>query len=253
MNDRATDAANKSVENADNTEGHDLTLTMDIMADNIDVCSEPDARAKFELSPTKHVVELGNIGVNCITNGDVTVIAENMDGDTDAHDDEYIRVSMISVDEKRKNTSVHIHESLWTRDCVMPECDTQPILVAYGDSALCNKESLQIMTKSCFGLCGSTNYFHSTDFEWCVECVNRLIWGFLASCVVSIVRRNRSVGMDVFIKGSDVVVSIGALLKSNQIKSNQIFIAPLQQDHNMAIVYKLQYMDIYTRETYYTV
>ena len=32
----------------------------------------------------------------------------------------------------------------------------------------------------------------------------------------------------------------------NQIKSNQIFIAPLQQDHNMAIVYKLQYMDIYT-------
>ena len=31
-----------------------------------------------------------------------------------------------------------------------------------------------------------------------------------------------------------------------QIKSNQIFIAPLQQNHNMAIVYKLQYMDIYT-------
>ena len=212
MNDRATDAANKSVENADNTEGHDLTLAMDIIADNIDVCSEPDARAKFELSPTKHVVVVENIGVNCITNGDVTVIGENMDGDTDAHDDEYIRVSMISVVEKRKNTSVHIHDSLWTRDCVMPECDTQPILVAYGDSALCNKESLQIMMKSCFGLCGSTNHFHSTDFEWCVECVNRLIWGFLVSCVVSIVRRNRSVGMDVFIKGSDVVVSIGALL-----------------------------------------
>ena len=52
----------------------------------------------------------------------------------------------------------------------------------------------------------------TTDFEWCVECVNRLIWGFLVSCVVSIVWRNRSVGMDVFIKGSDVLVSIGALL-----------------------------------------
>ena len=95
---------------------------------------------------------------------------------------------------------------------MIPECETQPILVAYGDSALCNKESLQIMTKYCFGLCGSTNQFHSTDFEWCVECVNRLIWGFLVSCVVSIVRRNRSVGMDVFIKGSDVLVSIGVLL-----------------------------------------
>ena len=101
MDDRATDAAYKSVENADNTEGHDLTLAMDIIADNIDVCSEPDTRAKFELSPTKHVVALENIGVNCITDGDVTVIGENVDGDTDAHEDEYIRVSMISVDEKR--------------------------------------------------------------------------------------------------------------------------------------------------------
>ena len=38
-------------------EGHDLTLDMEI-EDKIDVSSEPDARAKFELSPTKHVVEL---------------------------------------------------------------------------------------------------------------------------------------------------------------------------------------------------
>ena len=68
------------------------------------------------------------------------------------------------------------------------------------------------MMKYCFGLCGSTNQFHSTDFEWCVECVNRLIWGFLVSCVVSIVMRNRSVGTDVFSKGSDVFVSIWGLL-----------------------------------------
>ena len=68
------------------------------------------------------------------------------------------------------------------------------------------------MTTSCFGLCGSTNQFHNTDFEWCVECVNRLLWGFLVSCVVSIVGRDRSVGIDVFIKGCDVLVSIGALL-----------------------------------------
>ena len=211
MDGRATDAAYKSVENADNAEGHDLTLAMEI-ADKIDVCSEPDARAKFEFSPTKHDVALDNIGVNCITDGDVTVIGENVDGDSDAHEDEYIRVSMISVDEKRRGTSEHIHDSLWIRDCVIPECETQPILVAYGDSALCNKESLQIMTKYCFGLCGSTNQFHNTDFEWCVECVNRLIWGFLVSCVVSIVKKNRSVGTDVFIKGSDVLVSIGGLL-----------------------------------------
>ena len=135
-----------------------------------------------------------------------------MDGDSDTHDDEFIRVSMISVDETRKDTSVDIHNSLGSRECVIPECVTQPTLVAYGDSSLCNKESLQIMRKYCFGLCGSTNQFHSTEFEWCVECVNRLIWGFLVSCVVSIVMRNRSVGTDVLSKGSDVIVSIWGLL-----------------------------------------
>ena len=153
---RATDEAYKSVGNADNAEGHDLTLDMEI-EDKIDVSSEPDARAKFELSPTKHVVELDNIRVNCITDGDVAVIRENVAGDSDAHEDEYIRVSMISVDETRRGTSEHIHKSLGIRDCVIAECETQPTLFAYRDSALCNKDSLQIMTKYCFGVCGSTN------------------------------------------------------------------------------------------------
>ena len=192
-------------------EGHGLTLEMEI-EDKMDVCSEPDARAKIELSPTKHVIALDNIGVNCISDGDVTVREGNVDGDSDTHEDEVIRVSMISVDETRRDTSVDIQNSLGTQDCVIPKCVTQPTLVAYGDSALCNKESLQIRRKYCFGLCGSTNQFHSTEFEWCVECVNRLIWGFLVSCVVSIVMRNRSDGTDVFSKGSDVIVSIWGLL-----------------------------------------
>ena len=190
----------------------DTRAKFELSTNKIDVCPDPDDRAKFELSPTKHVVELDNIRVKCITDGDVTVIRENVAGDSDAHEVEYIGLSMISVDETRKDTSVDVHNSLGTRECVIPECVTQPTLVAYGDSALCNKESLQIMRKYCFGLCGSTNQFHSTDFEWCVECVNRLIWGFLVSCVVSIVMRNRLVGTNAFIKGSDVVVSIWGLL-----------------------------------------
>ena len=211
MEGRATDEAYKSVGNADNAEGHDLTLDMEI-EDKIDVSSEPDARAKFEVSPTKHVVELDNIRVNCITDGDVTVIRENVAGDSDVHKDEYIKVSMISVDETRRGTSEHIHKSLGIRDCVIAECETQSTLFAYRDSALCNKDSLQIMTKYCFGVCGSTSQFYSTDFEWCVEYVDKLIWGFLVSCVVSIVMKCRSVGTDVFIKGSYVFVSIWGLL-----------------------------------------
>ena len=192
--------------------GQDVTLAMDSLADNADMCSDPDARAKFELSPTKHVIALENIGLNCASEGDVTVMGENVAGDTVAHEGEYIRVSMISVDENRTVTSVYRPDSLGIRDCALPECGTRPILAAYEDSALCVRESLPNMTTSCFGLCGSTNQFHKTDFEWCVECVNRLLWGFIVSCVVSIVGRDRSIGIDVFIPGWDVLVSIGAIL-----------------------------------------
>ena len=118
----------------------DTRAKFELSMNKIDVCPDPDDRAKFELSPTKHVVELDNIRVKCIADGDVAVIRENVAGDSDAHEDEYIGLSMISVDETRKDTSVDVHNSLGTRECVIPECVTQPTLVAYGDSALCNKE-----------------------------------------------------------------------------------------------------------------
>ena len=180
---RTTDGDYKSVGNADNADGHDMTLEMEI-EDKIDVCSEPDARAKFELSPTKHVVELDKIGVNCINDGDVTVNMVNVAGDSDTHGNEYIRVSMISVDESRRGTSEHIHKPLGIRDFLITECGKQPDLSAYRDSALCNQDPLQNMTNNCFGVCGSTNQFYSPEFEWCVECVDKLIWGFLVSCVI---------------------------------------------------------------------
>ena len=192
--------------------GRDLTLEMDI-EDELDVYSEPDARATFDLSPTINVVALDNIGVHCITEGDVIVISGNVDEDSDMHDDEFIQVSTISVDVTRRDTSGNIHSSLGTRECVIPECVIQPTLIPYEDSALCIEESLHIMRKSCFGLCGWTYQFYSTEFEWCEKCVNRLIWGFLVSCVVSIVMRNRSVGSDVLNKGSDVIASTWGFLE----------------------------------------
>ena len=137
-----------------------------------------------------------------------TGMGESMTGDTVAEENEYIRVSMISVDEHRTVQSDFKHDSLGIRDCALPECATQPMLAAYEDSTLCVRESLPSMTTSCFGLCGLTNQFHHADFEWCVKCVHRLLWGFIVSCVVSIVGR----GIDVFITGCDVLVSIGARL-----------------------------------------
>ena len=116
-------------------------------------------------------------------------------------------MSTISVDESRSGASEIVHKTIGIRDCVITECGKQPALSAYEDSVLCNKDSLPI----CFGVCGMTNQLYSPEFEWCVACVDKLIWGFLVSCAVSMVKPNRSVGPDVFIKGSVVCVSTWGL------------------------------------------
>ena len=178
------------------------------IADIGDYFRDPDARARFELSQAKSAITMGYTYFNDTGDGGATGMGENMTGNTVAEENEYIRVSMISVDEHRTVQSDFKHDSLGIRDCALPECATQPILAVYEDSTSCVRESLPSMTTSCFGLCGLTNQFYNTDFEWCVKCVNRLLWGFIVSCVVSIVGRD----IDVFITGCDVLVSIGARL-----------------------------------------
>ena len=206
VNIRTTDGDCQSMGKSGIIDGHGLTLASEIV-DNLDMCSEPDARANFELSPTKHAVELDQIGVHCITDGDVTVYKGNVAGNLDTQENEYIRVSTISVDESRSGASEIVHKTIGIRDCVITECGKQPALSAYEDSVLCNQDSLPI----CFGVCGMTNQLYSPEFEWCGACVDKLIWGFLVSCAVSMVKPNRSVGPDVFIKGSVVCVSAWGL------------------------------------------
>ena len=146
------------------------------IADSGDNFRDPDARARSELSQAKSAIAMGYT-----FNGDdgAIGIGRNMTGDAVAEENEYIRVSMISVDEHRTVQSDFKHDSLGIRDCALPECVTQPMLAAYEDLTVCVRESLPSVTTSCFGLCGLTNQFHHADFEWCVECVKRLLWGFI--------------------------------------------------------------------------
>ena len=179
-----------------------------IMADVGDYFRDPDARARFELSQAKSAIAMGITYFNDTGGGGATGIGEHVTGDTVAEENDCIRVSTISVDDHGTVQSDVKHDSLEIRDCAPPECATLPILAVIEDLTPCVRESLPSITTSCFGLCGSTNKFHSTDFEWCVKCVHRLLWGFIVSCVVSIVGRD----IDVFITGCDVLVSIGARL-----------------------------------------
>ena len=134
------------------------------IADIGDYFRDPDARARFELSQTKNAIALGNTYLNDTSGGGATGMGENVTGDTVAEEDEYIRVSMISVDEHRTVQSDLILHSLEIRDCACPKYVRRPIVAEYEDSTPCVIKSLPSMTTSCFGLCGSTNQSHNTDF-----------------------------------------------------------------------------------------
>ena len=135
------------------------------LTDSGDNFRDPDARARSELSQAKSAIAMGYT----FNDDDGAIgIGGNMTGDAVVGDNEYIRVSMISVNEHRTVQSDFEHDSLGIRDCALPECGTQPMLAAYEDLTVCVRESLLSVATSCFGLCGLTDQFHHADFEWCM-------------------------------------------------------------------------------------
>ena len=200
----------RTVRNSENNDGHGPTFRTG-NEDNIDLYSEPGDRAKLDLSTTEAVVKVDIFDADYVTNGDITVNRRESAGESDTNEDENIRVSMITVDVTQGSTCSHNDNPPEIQDCVCPEWGKQHELSAHMDLELCKKDSLQNMTSNCFGVCGLTHRLNSPDLEWCWECVDRLMWGYLVSCVVSIVTKNRSVGIDVFIEGSYIYASTWGL------------------------------------------
>ena len=118
---------------------------------------------------------------------------------------------MITAEVSQGNTNSHGNDSQGIQDCVCPEREKQHDLSAHMDFELCGKNSLRNMTGNCFGVCGLTHRLNHLEIDWCWECVDRLVWGYRVSCVVTIVTKNRSVGIDVFIEGSCVYASTRGL------------------------------------------
>ena len=51
-------------------------------------------------------------------------------------------------------------------------------------------------TDCCFGVCGMTDSLNRSEIGWCGDCVDRLLWGYRVSCLVTIVIKDRSYGID---------------------------------------------------------
>ena len=179
--------------------------------DKPDLYSEPGGRAKSDLSPEEAVRTIDKFSVDYVTNDDLTVNIRDSAGVSDTHDDEIMRVSMITADVSQGNTNSHSNNSLGIQDCVSPVREKQHDLSAHMDFELCVKDSLRNLTGNCFGVCGLTHRLNRPKIDWCWECIDRLMWGYRVSCVVTIVTKNRSVGIDVFIEGSCVYASTRGL------------------------------------------
>ena len=200
----------RTVRNAENTDGQGPTFRMG-NKDKPDLYSEPVGRAKSELPPEEAVKNIDIFGIDYVTNDDITVNRRNSAGVSDTNEAEIMRVSMITTDVSQGNTNSHNNNSQGIQDCVCPEREKQHELSAHMDFELCKKDSLRNMTRNCFGVCGLTHRFNSPELEWCWECIDRLMWGYHVSCVVSIVTENRSIGIDVFIEGSYIYASTWGL------------------------------------------
>ena len=142
-----------------------------------------------------------------VTNDDISVNMRDSAGVSDTNEDEIMRVSMITADISQGNANSHGNNSLRIQDCVCPEREKEHDLSAHMDFELCEKDSLRNMTVNCFGVCGLTHCINRPEIDWCWGCVDMLMWGYRVSCVVSIVTKNRSVGIDVLIEGRCVYAS----------------------------------------------
>ena len=200
----------RTVRNAENNDGQCPAFSKGNEG-KPDLYSEPGGRAKSELSPEEAVRTIDTFSVDYVTNDDITVNMRDSAGVSDTHEDEIMRVSMITADVSQGNTKSHSNNSLGIQDCVCPEREKQHDLSAHMDFELCQKDSLRNMMGNCFGVCGLTHRINRPEIDWCWECIDRLMWGYRVSCVVTIVTKNQSVGIDVFIEGSCVYASTRGL------------------------------------------
>ena len=204
------DEAIRTVRNAENNDGQCPAFRKGNEG-KPDLYSEPGGRARSELSPEEAVRKIDIFRVDYVTNDDITVNMRDLAGVSDTNEDEIMRVSMITADVSQGHTNSHNNNSQGIQDCVCPEREKQHDLSAHMDFELCEKDSLRNMTGNCFGVCGLTHRLNRPDIDWCWECIDKLMWGYRVSCVVTIVTKNRSVGIDVFIEGSCVYASTRGL------------------------------------------
>ena len=175
--------------------------------DNSDVNSGPVGRAKSELTTTEAGLEIDSLGVDYAKYDEIPVTKRMLAGVLDTDEHLVTRVSMITAEVSSVDTSSYSNDSPGIQECVCPEHGKRNDLSAHMDLQLWVKYGQWNMTDRCFGLCGISDRLNRPESDWCWDCVDQLVWGYRVSCVVTIVTKSRSLGIDVFIEEHCVYAS----------------------------------------------
>ena len=175
--------------------------------DNSDENSGPVGRAKSELTTTEAGIEIDSLGVDYAKYDEMPVTKRMLAGVLDTDEHLVTRVSMITAEVSQVDTSSYSNDSPGIQECVCPERGKRDDLSAHVDLQLWVKYGQRNMTDRCFGLCGISDRLNRPESDWCWDCVDRLVWGYLVSFLIAIVNANRSLGIDLFTEERRVYAS----------------------------------------------
>ena len=106
--------------------------------------------------------------------------------------------SELSEVETFAHSETNINEPPAIKVCVCPERRRRKEISASVDTQLIIHHYPREIADCCFGVCGGIDRFNRSEIGWCWNCVDRLLWGYRVSCLVTIVIKNRSYGIDLF-------------------------------------------------------
>ena len=207
---KAAGNVNRTVRNGTNNRGH-CSVPESENDTTSDENSGPNDRPFTKLTTTGAGIEIDTLGVDYAKCGEIPVTELIPVGVVDTDEHLVMTVSTITADVSGLVTSLYsdtdINDSPVVQEYVCPERRRRDDLSAYVNTQLLVKNCRRKMTVCCFGLCGMTDRLNRLELGWCWDCVDRLVWGYRVSCLVAIVTKNRSLGIDLFTEDRRVYAS----------------------------------------------
>ena len=121
-------------------------------------------------------------------------------GVLDTEEQLVMRVSTITSELLAVETSSYsktdINDSPVIKECVSAERRRRKQLYAYANTQLVMNNYRRGVMDCCFGVCGMTDSLNRSEIGWCWNCVDWLLWGYCVACLVTIVIKDRSYGID---------------------------------------------------------